>query len=171
MSHKAEHIAGKKALLDDGTRANIDHWVAKFPPEHKRSALIQALIAAQHQNGGWVSKDMVEAVADYLDLPPVWAFEIASFYSMIDQKPVGRHKVNVCTNISCWLNGAEDLVSHIEKKLGLKLGETTADNRITLVVEEECLAACCGAPAMVVDGHYHENLDTNKIDEILDGLD
>ncbi len=90
MSHKAEHIAGKKALLNEGTRASIDHWVAKFPPEHKRSALIQSLIAAQHQNGGWVSKDMIEAVADYLDLPPVWAFEVASFYSMIDQKPVGQ---------------------------------------------------------------------------------
>jgi len=171
MSHKAEHIAGKKALLNEDTRSNIDHWVSKFPAENKRSALIQALIAAQHQNGGWVSKDMVEAVADYLDLPPVWAFEVASFYSMIDQKPVGRHKVNVCTNISCWLNGAEDMVSHIEQKLGIKLGETTADDRITLIVEEECLAACCGAPAMVVDGHYHENLDTNKIDEILDGLE
>jgi NADH-quinone oxidoreductase subunit E len=171
MSHKAEHVAGKKALLDQNTRANIDHWVAKFPPEHKRSALIQAVIAAQHQNGGWVSKDMIEAVADYLELPPVWAFEVASFYSMIDQEPVGRHKVNICTNISCWLNGAEDMVSYIENKLGVKLGETTADDRITLIVEEECIAACCGAPAMVVDGHYHENLDTDKIDKILDGLE
>jgi len=171
MSHKAEHIAGKKALLNEGTRASIDHWVSKFPPEHKRSALIQALIAAQHQNGGWVSKDMIESVADYLDLPPVWAFEVASFYSMLDQKPVGRNKVNICTNISCWLNGAEDMVSHIENKLGIKLGETTADDRITLIVEEECIAACCGAPAMVVNGHYHENLDTDKIDKILDGLD
>jgi NADH-quinone oxidoreductase subunit E len=171
MSHKAEHIAGKKALLNEGTRASIDHWVSKFPPEQKRSALIQALIAAQKQNGGWVSKDMIEAVADYLDLPPVWAYEVASFYSMIDQKPVGRHKVNICTNISCWLNGAEDLVSHVERKLGVKLGETTSDDRITLVVEEECLAACCGAPMMVVDGHYHENLDTDKVDKILDGLD
>ena len=171
MSHKAEHIAGKKALLNEGTRASIDHWVSKFPPEHKRSALIQALIAAQDQNGGWVSKDIIEAVADYLDLPPVWAFEVASFYSMFDQKPVGRNKVNVCTNISCWLNGAEGMVSHIENKLGIKLGETTADDRITLIVEEECIAACCGAPAMVVNGHYHENLDADKIDKILDGLD
>jgi NADH-quinone oxidoreductase subunit E len=171
MSHKAEFIAGKKTLLNESTRAKIDQWVSKFPPEHKRSSLIQALIAAQNQNGGWVSKDMIEAVADYLDLPPVWAFEVASFYSMIDQKPVGKHKVNICTNISCWLNGAEDLVSHVEKKLGVKLGQTTADNRITLVVEEECLAACCGAPMMVVDGHYHENLDTEKVDKILDGLD
>ena len=171
MSHKADFIAGKKDLLDEGTRATIDQWVDKFPPENKRSALIQALIAAQNQNGGWVSKDMIEAVADYLELPPVWAYEVASFYSMIDQKPVGKHTVNICTNISCWLNGAEDLVAHVEKKLGIKLGETTDDQRITLVVEEECLAACCGAPMMVVDGHYHENLDADSLDKILDGLD
>ena len=171
MSHKADFIVGKKDLLNGETRATIDHWVTKFPPEQKRSALIQGLLAAQEQNGGWVNKDMIEAVADYLELPPVWAYEVASFYSMIDQKPVGKHKVNICTHISCWLNGAEDLVSHVEKKLGITLGETTEDERITLVVEEECLAACCGAPMMVVDGHYHENLDTDKIDEILDGLD
>ena len=171
MSQKVDSMAGKKDLLNEETRATIDHWAAKFPPDKKRSALIQALLAAQKQNGGWVSKDMIEAVADYLELPPVWAFEIASFYSMIDQAPVGRHKVNICTNISCWLNGAEDLVAHVENKLGIKLGETTSDERITLVVEEECLAACCGAPMMVVDGHYHENLDKEKLDEILDGLE
>ena len=171
MSHKTDSIAGKKDLLNEGTRAKIDHWVAKFPPEHKRSAVIQALIAAQDQNGGWVDRNMIEAVADYLELPLVWVYEIASFYSMFDQQPVGKHKVNICTNISCWLNGAEDLVSHVEEKLGVSLGETTEDQRITLVVEEECLAGCCGAPMMVVDGHYHENLDTDKVNEILDGLD
>jgi NADH-quinone oxidoreductase subunit E len=171
MSQKVDSIAGKKDLLNEETRSTIDHWAAKFPPDKKRSALIQALLAAQKQNGGWVSRDMIEAVADYLELPPVWAYEVASFYSMIDQQPVGRHKVNICTNISCWLNGAEELVEHIENKLGIKLGETTADERITLAVEEECLAACCGAPMMVVDGHYHENLDKDKLDEILDGLE
>jgi len=171
MSHKAEFITGKKDLLSEETRGKIDHWIAKFPPENKRSALIQALIAAQDQNGGWLDKDSIEAVADYMELPPVWAYEVASFYSMLDTSPVGKHKVNICTNISCWLNGAEDIVKHVEKKLGIGLGETTEDNRITLIVEEECLAACCGAPMMVVDGHYHENLDVARIDEILDGLD
>jgi len=171
MSHKAEFIAGKQALLHADTRAKIDQWVAKFPPEHNRSALIQALMAAQAQNGGWISNELIEAVADYLGLPPVWAYEVASFYSMLDTQPVGKHKVNICTNISCWLNGAEDIVSHVEKKLGINMGETTDDKRITLIVEEECLAACCGAPMMVVDGHYHENLDTAKVDKILDGLD
>jgi len=171
MSHRAEFIVGKKSLLNADTLVKIDHWVAKFPPENKRSALIQALLAAQDQNGGWVNKDMIEAVADYLGMPPVWAYEVVSFYSMFERKPVGKHKVNICTNISCWLNGAEDLVSYVENKLGIKMGETTADNRITLIIEEECLAACCGAPMMVVDGHYHENLDSDKLDQILDGLD
>jgi len=163
--------AGDVSKLEDKTRKIIDHWVSKFPPEHKRSALIQALIAAQDQNGGWLDREIVEAVAAYLDLPPVWAHEVASFYSMFHLKEVGRHKVNICTNISCWLNGAEDIVGHVEKKLGVRLGETTTDGRITLVREEECLAACCGAPMMVVDGHYHENLDLESVDALLDGLE
>ena len=170
MSHKADFIAGKKDLLNEDTRATIDHWVSKFPPEHKRSALIQALLGAQDQNGGWVSRDMIEAVADYLELPPVWAYEVASFYSMIDQEPVGKHKVNICTNISCWLNGAEELLAHVEGKLGIKLGESTEDGRIYLKVEEECLAACAGGPMMQVDHVYHEKLTPEKVDEILDGL-
>lgn len=171
MSHKAEFVVGKKDLLSTETCQKIEHWLTKFPAEGKRSAMIQALLAAQEQNGGWLSKDMIEAVADYLQLPPVWAYEVASFYSMMVTEPVGRNKVNICTNISCWLNGAEDLVSHVEKKLGIKTGETTADNRITLIKEEECVAACVGAPMMLVNGHYHENLDIQKLDEILDGLD
>lgn len=171
MSHKAEFVAGKKALLSTETCQIIDHWLGKFPAEGKRSAIIQALLAAQEQNGGWLSKDMIEAVADYLQVPPIWAYEVSSFYSMMVTRPVGRNKVNICTNISCWLNGAEDLVSHVEKKLGIKTGETTADNRITLIKEEECVAACVGAPMMLVNGHYHENLDIQKLDEILDGLD
>ena len=159
------------ALLTAATRERIDHWVAKFPPDRKRSALIQALIAAQEQNGGWLTRELIEAVAGYLELPPVWAHEVASFYSMFFLEPVGRHKVNLCTNISCWLNGAENLLAHVEKKLGTRVGGTTADGRITLVREEECLAACCGAPMMVVDGHYHEKLDVQKVDAILDALD
>ena len=160
-----------EAMLTEKTLESIDHWVAKFPADKKRSALIQALMAAQEQNGGWISRELTESVARYLELPPVWAHEIVSFYSMFFDQPVGRHKVNMCTNISCWLNGAEDLVAHAEKRLGVKLGETTGDGRISFVREEECLAGCCGAPMMVVDGHYHENLDIEKMDAILDGLE
>lgn len=159
------------AMLTEETRKTIDHWVAKFPPDKKRSALIQSLIAAQEQNGGWITQELTEAVADYLELPPVWAHEVVSFYSMFFTEPVGRHKVNICTNISCWLNGADKMVAHAEKKLGIRLGETTSDGRVTLVREEECLAGCCGAPMAVVDGHYKEHLDVDTLDEILDGLE
>ena len=158
-------------MLTEQTQQTIDHWVSKFPQDKKRSALIQALIAAQEQNGGWITRELTEAVAHYLDLPTVWAHEVVSFYSMFFTEPVGRHKVNICTNISCWLNGAEGMLAHAEEKLGVKLGETTGDGRITLVREEECLAGCCGAPMAVVDGHYHEQLDLQKLDAILDGLE
>lgn len=161
----------KNGMLSEATRERIDGWVARFPEDQRRSALIQALVAAQDQNGGWLSPELIEAVAAYLDLPAVWAHEVATFYSMFHLEPVGRHKVNICTNISCWLNGADDIVAHAERRLGIKLGETTGDGRITLVREEECLAACCGAPMMLVDGHYHENLDAGKVDAILDGLE
>ena len=158
-------------MLTEQTQKTIDHWVSKFPQDKKRSALIQALIAAQEQNGGWITRELTEAVAQYLELPDVWAHEVVSFYSMFFTEPVGRHKVNICTNISCWLNGAEGMLAHAEEKLGVKLGETTGDGRITLVREEECLAGCCGAPMAVVDGHYHEKLDIQKLDAILDGLE
>jgi NADH-quinone oxidoreductase subunit E len=104
-------------------------------------------------------------------VPPIFAYEVASFYSMFETAPVGRHNVAICTNISCWLNGAEDLVRHCEKKLGITLGESTPDGRIYLKREEECLAACCGAPMMVVNGHYYENLTAEKVDQILDALE
>jgi len=158
-------------MLTEQTLKTIDHWVSKFPEDKKRSALIQSLIAAQDQNGGWISRELTEAVAEYLQLPAVWAHEVVSFYSMFFTEPVGRNKVNICTNISCWLNGAEDMVAHAEQKLGVKLGGTTEDGRITLVREEECLAGCCGAPMAVVNGHYKEKLDIEKLDAILDGLE
>ena len=156
--------------LSAHTREHIDHWVAKFPPDRKRSALIQALIAAQEQNRGWLTDELITAVAKYLGLPPVWAYEVASFYSMFETKPVGRNNVAICTNISCWLNGAEGIVRHCEKKFGVKLGESTADGRVYLKQEEECLAACAGAPMMVVNGHYHEKLTAESVDKILDEL-
>jgi NADH-quinone oxidoreductase subunit E len=164
---------GKAELLSEQTRKTIDHWLTKFPegPEGRRSAIIQSLVAAQHQNGGWLSPDMMDAVSDYLDVPPVWVYEVATFYSMLETEKVGRHSISICTNISCMLCGADKVVEHVEGKLGIKMGETTEDGRIFLKIEEECVAACTGAPMMIVDGHYHENLTAEKIDEILDGLD
>ncbi|HHW4680158.1 MAG TPA: NADH-quinone oxidoreductase subunit NuoE [Xylella taiwanensis] len=158
-------------VLSESTRTHIDHWLIKFPPDQKRSALLQGLYAAQEQNQGWLTDELIAAVAKYLDIPSVWAYEAATFYSMFETRKVGRHNVAFCTNISCWLNGAEDLVTHAEKKLGCKLGQSTADGRVYLKCEEECLAACAGAPMMVINGHYHERLTKEKVDQLLDGLE
>ena len=103
-------VGAHTALLTEHTRQEIDHWVAKFPPDRKRSALIQALMAAQEQNVGYLTDDLITAVAKYLGLPAIWAYEVASFYSMFETTLVGRNNVAICTNISCWLNGAEGLV-------------------------------------------------------------
>jgi NADH-quinone oxidoreductase subunit E len=159
-----------KALLTEHTRHEIDHWVAKFPPGRQRSAVLSALRAAQEQNQGYLTPELLEAVAEYLSLPPVQVYEVATFYSMFELHPCGRHHVSICTNISCMLRGAEDLVAHVEKKLGIRQGESTPDRRIFLKREEECLAACTGAPMMMVDHVYHEYLTPEKADEILDGL-
>ena len=165
------NTANPSSLLSDHARAEIDHWVAKFPARKQRSAVIAALQAVQHDNQGYLTKDLMDAVADYLDLAPIQVYEVATFYSMFETKPVGRHCVSVCTNISCMLCGADDIVAHLEQKLGVKLGESTADGRVFLKREEECLAACCGAPMMMVDHVFYENLTPEKVDEIVDGLD
>ncbi len=149
----------------------IDRWVERFPEDRKRSAVIGALHAAQHENEGYVTTEIMNDVAAYLDLPPMQVYEVATFYSMFQTKPVGRHNVAICTNVSCMLRGAEDIVAHVEKKLGIKTGESTEDGRIYLKKEEECLAACCGAPMMMVDHKYYENLTTEEVDQILDGLE
>jgi len=158
-------------VLSDKTRAHIDHWLTKFPPDRKRSALLQALHAAQEQNQGWLSDELIAAVAKYLELPFVWAYEVASFYSMFETEKVGRNNVAICTNISCWLNGADNIVRHCEKKLGIKHGQSTPDGRVYLKREEECLAGCAGAPMMVINGHYHERLTLEQVDALLDGLE
>jgi NADH-quinone oxidoreductase subunit E len=158
-------------ILSEKTRAHIDHWLAKFPPDRKRSAVLQGLHAAQEQNGGWLNDELIAGVAKYLEIPPVWAYEVASFYSMFELEKVGRHNVAFCTNISCWLNGGEELAQHAERKLGCKRGQSSADGRIFLKREEECLAACSAAPMMVINGHYHENLTPEKVDALLDGLE
>ncbi len=156
--------------LSEHVREEIDRWVAKFPPDRKRSAVISALHAAQHENHGFLTPAIMDAVAAYLQLPPMWVYEVATFYSMFETKPVGRHSISVCTNISCMLRGSQEVVDRIEKKLGIKTGESTADGRIYLKREEECLAACTGAPMLMVDHVYHENLTPESIDRILDEL-
>ena len=156
--------------LSEHVREEIDAWVKKFPPDRKRSAVIAALHAVQHENQGFLTAELMDAVAEYLGLPNIQVYEVASFYSMFETKPVGRHHVSICTNISCMLRGSQEIVDHVEKKLGIKVGESTADGRIYLKREEECLAACVNAPMLMVDHVYHERLTTENVDKILDDL-
>ena len=158
-------------LISTESRAAIDQWIAKYPPDQKQSAVLAALRIVQEQNGGWLTTDLMDAVAEYLEMPPVSVYEVGTFYSMYDLKPVGRYKISVCTNISCMLCGAGEIVRHLERKLGVRLGETTPDGRFTLKVEEECLAACGGGPMMAVNGHYYEHLTPEKVDAILGALE
>jgi len=157
--------------LSAHVRDEIERWKSRFPEERQRSAVIGALHAVQHENGGYLTPELMAAVAEYLELPAIQVYEIGTFYSMFQTRPVGRNDVAICTNISCMLRGADEIVSHCEKRLGIKLGESTPDGRIFLKREEECLAACCGAPMMMVNHEYHENLTTDEVDRILDGLE
>jgi NADH-quinone oxidoreductase subunit E len=166
----SDHSVSAPGTLSAHVREEIDHWVAKFPPERKRSAVIAALHAAQHENHGYLTPEIMTAVAEYLGLPPIQVFEVASFYSMFETKPVGRHSISVCTNISCMLRGGDDILAHVERRLGIKAGQSTPDGKFYLKVEEECLAACCGAPMMMIDHVYHENLTAQKVDEIIEAV-
>ncbi|MEK7262087.1 MAG: NADH-quinone oxidoreductase subunit NuoE [Pseudomonadota bacterium] len=154
--------------LAGAIRAGIDREIAKYPPAHRASAVMAALRIVQEHHG-WLSAELMDAVADYLGMSPIAVSEVASFYSMYDLKPVGRHKLCVCTNISCLLNGSDHVVAHLEQRLGIKPGETTPDGKFTLK-EVECLGACVGAPMMQIGKTYYEQLTPDKLDEILKGL-
>lgn len=158
-------------ILSEHTRSEIDAWLEKYPAERKQSAVLAALREAQHQNEGYLTTELMDAVAAYLGLSNIAVYEVASFYSMLETEPVGRHSISVCTNISCMLMGSDSVVEYIEKKLGIKTGESTADGKFFIKREEECLAACCGGPMMMVDHKYYEKLTPEKIDEILDELE
>ena len=166
MSESHPHADTGEALSAH-VREEIDHWLTKFPADRKRSAVIAALHAVQHEKGHLPQASM-DAVAGYLDIPPIQVYEVASFYSMFETRPCGRHHISVCTNISCMLGGGEDILGHLEKRLGIKVGESTADGRFYLKQEEECLAACNGAPMMMVNHVYFEHLTPAKVDQILD---
>jgi NADH-quinone oxidoreductase subunit E len=166
MSDSHPHADTGEALSAH-VRAEIDHWLTKFPVDRQRSAVIAALHAVQHEKGHLPQASM-DAVAGYLGIPPIQVYEVASFYSMFETRPCGRHHISVCTNISCMLCGGEDILAHLEKRLGIKVGESTADGRFYLKQEEECLAACNGAPMMMVNHVYFEHLTPAKVDQILD---
>jgi NADH-quinone oxidoreductase subunit E len=153
--------------LSESVRNKIDQWLKKFPTDKKQSGVLYALRLVQEENGGWLTEQLMDDVADYLDMPHIAVYEVATFYTMYDLKPVGQHKINICTNISCMLRGSNRIVDYLEDRLGIKLGETTPDGRFTLRAVE-CLAACGNAPVMQIDDRkYYEDLTPEKVDLIL----
>ncbi len=163
-------MATTKTILGKHETDEIDRWLERFPEDKAQSALLAALRAVMHEDH-YLSTEKMDAVADYLSLPKIAVYEVASFYSMyeLDEKAAAKNTIAVCTNVSCMLNGSDVIVEHIEEKLGIKMGETTPDGEFFFKVEEECLAACCGAPMMQLNHVYHENLTPEKVDKLLDG--
>jgi NADH-quinone oxidoreductase subunit E len=165
-----EKDRSKPDLISAESKADIDNWVAKYPAEQKQSAVMAALRIVQDQNGGYLTHDLIEAVAEYLVMPTIAVYEVATFYSMYELEPVGKYKICICTNISCMLCGSDTIVEHLQKKLGITLGETSADGKFTLK-EVECLGACVNAPMLQIGHQYYEKLTPEKLDQILDSLD
>jgi len=147
-------------------REHIDHWLLRYPPEQKRSGVFEALRVVQERNGGSLTTEWMDAVADYLGIPHIAVYEVATFYSMYFLHPVGRRVIDVCNNVSCALNGADEIVGHLKKRLNIDVNETTTDGKFTLR-EVECLGACTAAPVCQIGKKYYEHLTIEKMDEIL----
>ena len=157
-------------MITQATKDRFAREVAKYPAEQKQSAVMAALRIAQIEKG-WLPKDLIEFVANYLEMAPIAAFEVASFYNMYDLEPVGRHKITVCTNLPCALSGGVHAADYVKQKLGIDFNETTADGKFTLK-EGECMGACGDAPVLLVNNHQMCSwMTTEKIDLMLADLD
>lgn len=156
-------------MLSPESLAKIDKELTKYPPDRRQSAVMSALRIAQDELG-WLSKDAIAFVAQYLGIPDIAALEVATFYNMYELEPVGQYKITVCTNISCMLRGSDEIVEHLEKRLGIGFNETTPDGKFTLK-EGECMGTCGGAPLFHINNkRMCEFLTPEKVDEILEGL-
>ncbi|CAJ0710876.1 MULTISPECIES: NADH-quinone oxidoreductase subunit NuoE [Ralstonia] len=156
-------------MLSAEALKEIDRAVAKYPADQKQSAVMAALAVAQSEKG-WVSPEVMQFVAEYLEMPPVWVEEVATFYNMYDTKPVGRFKLSVCTNLPCALSGGERAADYLKKKLGIGFNETTADGTFTLK-EGECMGACGDAPVMIVNNtHMCSFMSNEKLDALIADL-
>ena len=158
-------------VISEEVKKEIDRWLMKYPSNQKRSAIVPALLFVQRQNGGWLSEAAMNAVTGYLELPRMWAYEVATFYDMYNLKPIGKHKIGICQNVSCFLRGSDEIVACVKKRLEIDFNETTPDGLFTLK-SVECMAACGGAPMCQIDDReYHENLTSDKMLDIIDKLE
>jgi NADH-quinone oxidoreductase subunit E len=156
-------------MISDQSKKEIDFWVKKYPEGRESSAVMQALTIVQKENDGSLNGDLMQAVADYLDMPAISVQEVATFYENYNHKPVGKHVIRFCHNISCMLNGSDELISYLEDKLEVKTGQVSKDGLVS-VKKVECLGACVGGPMCQIGDQYHEHLTTNKLDKILEDL-
>ncbi|KUJ71838.1 NADH-quinone oxidoreductase subunit NuoE [Thiomicrospira sp. WB1] len=159
-----------QGMIQGDVKARIDRWVARYPENEAQSAVMAALRIVQEENGGHLTTELMDEVADYLNMTPIAVYEVATFYSMYEHEPVGRHKLCVCTNISCMLRGSDELLDYMKQKLDVEVGQVTPDGKFSIKTVE-CLGACGGAPMMMVGKEYYEDLDEKRVDEILDGLE
>lgn len=155
--------------LSEAVRKQIDQWITRYPAEQKRSGVFEALRLVQEENGGALTVPLMDAVADYLAIPKIAVYEVATFYTMYHLDPMGQHVIELCTNISCMLNGSEEILEHLKKRLNIDLNQTTADGQFTLK-EVECLGACVAPPVCQIGKRYYENLTTEKMDQLLQEL-
>jgi NADH-quinone oxidoreductase subunit E len=168
--HGTQKFDNKKRAeikFNDTAMETVNKIISHYPPEKIKSALLPVLHVAQAEFGGWLSPEVMDYVASILKIKPIEVFEVASFYTMYNLKPVGKCVIEVCQTSSCWLNGAEDIVKYIEKKFNIKVGETSKDGMFTLKTAE-CLGSCGTAPMVQIGASYHENLTYEKLDKILD---
>jgi NADH-quinone oxidoreductase subunit E len=156
-------------MLSAESLKKIDREITKYPPDQKRSAVMSALIVAQDEKG-WLSTETMDFVAQYLGMPPVAVYEVATFYSMYNLKETGRYKLTICTNLPCGLQGALHAADHLRERLGIDFNETTADGRFTLK-EGECFGACAMAPVLLVNNKkMHDYMTHDKLDRLIESL-
>lgn len=162
-------LAQTKSLLSPSLCSKITEWNKRYPPERKASGVLQALHYVQEENGGSLTTELLDAVADFLEMPRTVVYEVATFYTLYYLKPMGKQVISICTNISCMLRGSEEILAHLKKRLGVPVNGTTADGRFTLC-EVECLGACTSAPMFQIGKKYYDNLTPEKVDAILNGM-
>lgn len=161
--------ARQEPALSDATRARFDRELAKYPADQRQSAVMACLRIMQEERG-WISQQTEEQVADYLGMPPIAVHEVTTFYNMYNQAPVGRYKLNVCTNLPCQLRDGARALHHLEQRLGIRMGETTPDGLFTLQ-QSECLGACADSPVLLVnDGTMVSFMSNDKLDQLIEGL-
>lgn len=156
----------QKVTLPAHVCTKIDEWLLRYPPEQRRSGVFEALRLMQLENNGYLTTPILDAVADYLGIPKISVYEVATFFTMFRLTPHGKHVIELCTNVSCMLNGAEEMLAYLKEKLGVDLNDVTADGLFT-IKEVECLGACVGAPACQIGDQYHENLTRDKLDQLI----